>query len=174
MVASNSIKEDESQSTTTISKGSAGTKKNKTWLDMINQPVHTAEDVDIGDIDALSRDFVVVKRGYLKEHYYYIPMTKVEGWDDINKVLWLKVAEDEVKKNYEREIMPDPDRYYTKERRGYSSTFPELTEIPPKHQSPLREAATNYANDDKRYGCALCKEKFEDEDKPNKHVAAVH
>jgi hypothetical protein len=47
---------------------------------MIDQSVHTTHDVDIGDIDALSREFIVVKRGYLNEHYYYIPITKVEGW----------------------------------------------------------------------------------------------
>ena len=48
----------------------------KKWEDMINQSVHTADDIDINDIDALSRDFIVVKRGYLNEHYYYIPITK--------------------------------------------------------------------------------------------------
>jgi hypothetical protein len=37
---------------------------------MIDQSVHTTDDVDIGDIDALSRDFIVAKRGYLNEHYY--------------------------------------------------------------------------------------------------------
>lgn len=60
---------------------------------MINQSVHTADDVDVGDIDALSRDFIVVKRRYLNEHYNYIPITKVEGWD--GEVLWLKIKEDE-------------------------------------------------------------------------------
>ena len=53
----------------------------KKWEDMMDQSVHTNDDVDIGDIYALSRDFIVVKRGYLNEHYYYIPISKVEGWD---------------------------------------------------------------------------------------------
>jgi hypothetical protein len=64
---------------------------NKKWEDMVDQPVHTTDDVDIGDIDAISHDFVVVKRGYINEHYYYIPITKVEGWD--GEVLWLKIKE---------------------------------------------------------------------------------
>jgi hypothetical protein len=51
--------------------------------------VHTSDDVDIGDIDAVSRDFIVVKRGFLKVHYYYIPLSKVDGWDGF--VLWLKI-----------------------------------------------------------------------------------
>ncbi len=48
------------------------------YLARYDQSVHTADDVDIGDIYALSHDFAVVKRGYLKEHYYYIPLAKLE------------------------------------------------------------------------------------------------
>jgi hypothetical protein len=55
--------------------------KKITWIDLINESVHTSDDVDIGDIDAVSRDFIVVKRGFLNVHYYYIPMGKAEGWD---------------------------------------------------------------------------------------------
>jgi hypothetical protein len=36
--------------------------KIKDWVDLINESVHTADDADIGDIDAVSRDFVVVKK----------------------------------------------------------------------------------------------------------------
>jgi hypothetical protein len=43
------------------------------WIDLIDESVHTSDDIDIGDIDAVNRNFVVVKRGFLKLHYYYIP-----------------------------------------------------------------------------------------------------
>jgi hypothetical protein len=76
--------------------------KKKTWIGLIDESVHTSDDVDIGDIDAVSRDFVVVKRGFVNVHYYYIPVSKVEGWD--GHVLWLKITEQEVIRNYEREI----------------------------------------------------------------------
>src|SRR5947208_15645726 len=84
----------------------------KSWIELINESVHTSDDIDVGDIDAVSRDFVVVKRGFVNVHYYHIPMSKVEGWD--GHVLWLKVAESEVKGNYERDKIPDPFRYYIK------------------------------------------------------------
>src|SRR5919202_3346587 len=110
------------------------------WMNLINESVHTTDDVDIGDIDALSRDFIVVKRGYLNEHYYYIPITKVEGWD--GEVLWLKIKEDEVKSKYERQIVPDSSRYYIKgEYSEYSTTFPELEKIPPKYEKSSRKTA---------------------------------
>ena len=37
-------------------------RKKKGWIDLINESVHTSNDVDIGDIDAVSRDCIVVKR----------------------------------------------------------------------------------------------------------------
>jgi hypothetical protein len=114
-------------------------KNEKKWEDMINQSVHTADDVDIGDIDALSRDLIAIKRGYLNEHYYYVPMTKVDGWD--GNVLWLNMTEDNVKTNYERKIVPDPSRYYVKEYPIYSTQFPELRLIPPRYKRPDRSAA---------------------------------
>jgi len=43
----------------------------------------------------VSRNFVVVMRGIINIHYYYIPINKVEAWD--GNVLWLKITENEVK-----------------------------------------------------------------------------
>src|SRR5690349_17422947 len=80
------------------------------WIDLMNQSVHTSDDIDIGDIDAINRSFVAIKRGFVNIHYYYVPYTKVEGWD--GHVVWLKITEDEVNQNYERNIVPDPARYY--------------------------------------------------------------
>ena len=42
------------------------------WIDLINESVHTSDDIDVGDIEAVSRDFIVVKRGIINIHYYYI------------------------------------------------------------------------------------------------------
>jgi hypothetical protein len=53
----------------------------KTWIGLIDESVHASDDIDIGDIDAVNVDFIVVKRGFVNVHYYYIPISKVEGWD---------------------------------------------------------------------------------------------
>ena len=99
------------------------------WLDLINESVHTSDDIDIGDIEAVSRDFIVVKRGFVNVHYYYIPITKVEGWD--SHVLWLRITENEVKANYERDKIPDPSRYYVKDYPTYTAEYyPELNHDP--------------------------------------------
>jgi hypothetical protein len=43
-----------------------------TWIDLIDESVHTYDDVDIGDIDAVSRDFIVIKRGFVNVHMLLI------------------------------------------------------------------------------------------------------
>jgi hypothetical protein len=73
------------------------TTKKRDWIGLINESVHTSDDIDMGDIDAVSRDFVVVKRGFVDIDFYYIPINKVEGWD--GNVLWLKITEGDVIKN---------------------------------------------------------------------------
>jgi hypothetical protein len=49
------------------------------WIDLIKEAVHTSDDINIGDIEAINKNFVVVKRGFVNIHYYDIPQSKVEG-----------------------------------------------------------------------------------------------
>jgi hypothetical protein len=50
----------------------------KTWHSIINESVHTLDDADIGDIDSLNKNSVVVKREFVNVHYYYIPVNRIE------------------------------------------------------------------------------------------------
>ena len=142
----------------------------RSWIDLINESVHTADDIDIGDIDAVSRDFIVVKRGFVDIHYYYIPINKVEGWD--GKVLWLKVNESQVKGNYERDKVPDPLQYYVKDYPYYTTTYyPELPMISSKYTRPDYRTTIPPASDVPRvYRCYLCNAVFSNEDELSKHV----
>jgi hypothetical protein len=68
------------------------------------------------------------------------PISKVKGWD--GNVLWLKVTEDEIKTNYERNIIPDPARYHLKGYRFYSAdTYPEVITIQPLYTRPVRTSS---------------------------------
>jgi hypothetical protein len=144
------------------------------WIDLINESVHTYDDVDIGDIDAVSRDFVVVKRGFVNIHYYYIPISKVEGWD--GHVLWLKIREDEAKRNYERETIPDPSRYFVRDYPGYfTADYPELTVIMPRYARPVYTAKDTATPGEMRiYRYDLCSTTYRTEDQLSSHVAATH
>ena len=149
------------------------------WIGLINESVHTSDDNDIGDIDAINRDFIVVKRGYIRIHYYYIPINKVEGWDGF--VLWLKITEDEVKRNYERDIIPDPYRYYVKDFPYYTTAYyPELKVIPPRYQradyARISGTSQSSAEASRIYRCDLCgnTSSFTTEDELSSHVSAQH
>lgn len=145
------------------------------WIDLINESVHSSNDVDIGDIDAVSRDFVVIKRGFINVHYYYIPISKVEGWD--GDVLWLKITEDEVKRNYERDVVPDPSRYYVKEYPYYSTSYyPALTRIPQRYQRPTYsvQQQLRLESEQKIFKCDICGGLFKTEDDFSGHVKSQH
>jgi hypothetical protein len=88
-------------------------------MDLTQESVHTTDNKDIGDIEAMNKHSIVVKRGFRDLHYYYIPISKVRGWD--GHIVWLSISESEVMNNYERNEQPDRLKYYTKER-GYSDT----------------------------------------------------
>jgi hypothetical protein len=145
----------------------------KSWIELINESVHTSDDIDIGDIDAVSRDFIVVKRGFVNVHHYYIPINKVEGWD--GNVLWLKITESEVKANYQRDKIPDPFQYYVKDYAYYSSLhYPELTTIPPRYTRPIYTDPSRGVSKSAIYICGLCDMSFNTDDELSKHVTSEH
>jgi hypothetical protein len=162
--------------TSSSSSSSPEITKKRDWIKLINESVHTSDDIDIGDIDAISRDFVVVKRGFVNIHYYYIPISKVEGWD--GNVLWLKITEEEVVRKYERDIIPDPTRYFVKDYPSYSTTYyPEITLIPTKYARPIYITTTTPPREDipKVFKCELCGESnFKTEDELSVHVKEKH
>ena len=109
----------------------------KTAMDLIQESVHTSDDADIGDIEAISKEMIVVKRGIKDIHYYYIPVNKVEGWN--KNIVWLTVTEKEVKNKYENNKEPFPSKYFIRGQeyddlygRYTEDYFPEVLIIPSK------------------------------------------
>lgn len=139
------------------------------WVDLVNESVHTSDDQDIGDIEAVSRDFVVVKRGFVNVHHYYIPVSRVDGWD--GDVLWLKLTEEEVKRNYERNVPPDPYRYYVKDFPYYAADYPPLLIIPQRYERP---AYSSMAETKNIYKCDICDKTFTTADDFSNHVKVAH
>ena len=86
-------------------KSSAQETTKQTWTELINGSVYTSDDVNIGDIEASSRVFLLQLKEGCKVHYYYIPISKVEEWD--GNIVWLKIKEEEVMRKYEKDIPPD-------------------------------------------------------------------
>ena len=158
---------------TSSNKTSISSEEKKEWISLIDESVHTFDDIDIGDIDAVSRNFIVVKRGFLNVHYYYIPIKTVEGWDD--NVLWLKITEEEVKAKYERDTIPDPNQYFVKDYpyyTGFTSYNYPLPIIVSRYSDPYQDRTKSLSekNIPRKYKCALCEETFDSENELDKHI----
>lgn len=155
------------------------------WKDLLNESVHTRDDIDIGDIEAINKNFLIVKRGFVNIHRYYIPLHQVEGWGD--NVLWLKVTEQDVKSNYQRNIKPDPTRYQIKDINYQDnniinpSDYPPLSNIPNKSKKELQKSIQkssiynnknieNVQEKDIKYKCDLCEKLFESQTKLSEHI----
>jgi hypothetical protein len=139
------------------------------WKDLIDESVHTSDDIDIGDIEAVSKSFVVVKRGFINIHYYYIPMSRIEGWD--GHVLWLNVSEELVKNKYERDKPPDPNYFYVKDFPYYGVLFSPLPLIPSRFIAPSYNSITKLEESAPRtFLCNLCDQVFTSEDELSKHT----
>lgn len=148
------------------------------WMDITNESVHTMDDKDIGDIEAISKDLIVVKQGLVNVHRYFIPISKVEGWD--GHVVWLKITEEEVKKNYKRDYTPDPNDFYiqgypyTKTDKYTSAYFPKMPIIPEKSQAATYTISPTSTYKTSSYKCVLCDAKFRSENDLSSHISTKH
>ena len=161
---------------TVSDKSTRSSEDRRDWISLINESVHTYDDIDIGDIYAVSRNFIVVKRGFVNVHYYYIPIKKVEGWDD--NVLWLRITEEEVKEKYERDTIPDPNQYYVKYYpyytgfTGYNYPLPVIVRrYPEPYEYVTRSPPEKMVS--RVYRCGLCEENFNSENELDKHIDSV-
>jgi hypothetical protein len=158
-----------SSSSTTTTRGSA-----LKWSDLLNESVHTDDDHDIGDIEAVNREFVVIKRGFVNVHRYFIPAEKIAGWD--GNVLWLKITEEEVKRKYQNDhATPEPSRYLTKDYANYYSygVYPPIGWIPIRYAVPTYSVPTT-TQQPIEYKCDLCGTTFRDDNELSQHVKTNH
>jgi hypothetical protein len=145
--------------------------ENVKWTELVNKSVHTADDIDIGDIEAVSRNFIVIKRGFIHVHHYYIPVGKAEGWD--GNVLWIKPTEEQVKEKYERNVDPNPASYYLKDQSMYNAaSYPKVPTLALRYRAPVYPSPS--IEEPRAHRCALCDMAFENEDELASHVIGKH
>jgi hypothetical protein len=74
------------------------------WEDVIHKHVRTADNEDIGDVDKVGNEFIVVRQGVANIHMYYIPKQYITKYDGSS--LWIDVASGLVSPKFEREDEP--------------------------------------------------------------------
>jgi hypothetical protein len=150
------------------------------WTDLIDESEYSSDDQDMGDIEAVSRNFIVVKKGLVNIHRYYIPLHRVEGWD--GKAVWLKTAEEAVKRDYERDVAPDPYNYHyssapTVDPSNVVSRFQiNIPKIPPRalDERPFVVSQESSGREESVFLCNLCNASFKTDDELSRHVESNH
>lgn len=74
------------------------------WDQIIHKHVRTSDDIDIGDVDRVGNEFIVVREGVVNVHMYYIPKQYIINYDGSS--LWIDVPSGLVGPKFERDDEP--------------------------------------------------------------------
>jgi len=83
---------------------SFGESLNILWEEVINKRVRTTDNRDIGDIETVGNEFIVVREGDVKIRHYYIPKSYITHYDGSS--LWIDAPSGLVSGKFERETEP--------------------------------------------------------------------
>lgn len=74
------------------------------WEEVIHKHVRTSDNNDMGDVDRVGNEFIVVREGVVDVHMYYIPKQYINHYDGSS--IWLGVPSGLVSGKFEREKEP--------------------------------------------------------------------
>ena len=77
------------------------------WEQVIHKHVRTSDNIDIGDVDKVGNEFIVVRDGVANIHLYYIPKAYVSNYDGSS--LWIDVPSGLVAPKFERQDEPSQE-----------------------------------------------------------------
>jgi hypothetical protein len=74
------------------------------WEEVIHKHVRTSDNNDMGDVDRVGNEFIVVREGVVDVHMYYIPKQYINHYDGSS--IWVNVPSGLVSGKFEREKEP--------------------------------------------------------------------
>jgi hypothetical protein len=77
------------------------------WANVIHKHVRASDNVDIGDVERVGNEYLVLRQGVAKVHVYYVPKACVSNYD--GSYLYLNVPSDFARKRFERDNDPTPE-----------------------------------------------------------------
>ena len=77
------------------------------WEQVIHKHVRTSDNIDIGDVDKVGNEFIVVRDGVANIHLYYIPKAYISNYDGSS--LWIDVPSGLVAPKFERQDEPSQE-----------------------------------------------------------------
>lgn len=73
------------------------------WDDVIKKEARGIDDLDLGEVQDVSEDKVVVQKGIIEKNVYQLPKSQIKSYD--GEVLRFNISESEIK-SYEVESSP--------------------------------------------------------------------
>jgi hypothetical protein len=89
---------------TEISVDYSGGTHNIPWDQLIHKHARTTDKVEIGYVERIANEFVVVREGVSNVHIYYIPKTYIRDYD--GGQLWIDAPSGLIRSKFERETEP--------------------------------------------------------------------
>jgi hypothetical protein len=77
------------------------------WEEVIHKRVKTTDNVDIGDIELVGNEFIVVRQGEVKIRHYYIPKSYINNYDGSS--VYVATPSGLVSAKFERETEPSSE-----------------------------------------------------------------
>ena len=77
------------------------------WEEIIHKHVRTTDNIDIGDVDRVGNQFIIVREGVANVHMYYIPKKYIIKYDGSS--LWLSLSSLLVSSKFEKKNEPSED-----------------------------------------------------------------
>jgi hypothetical protein len=68
---------------------------NINWDDVIKKEARGLNDANLGEVQEVSPEYVITKKGVVDKDRFYLPRGKVDRFDGHN--LWFNITEDEAK-----------------------------------------------------------------------------
>ncbi len=81
------------------------------WEEIIHKHVRTSDNIDIGDVDKVGNEFIVVREGFANVHLYYIPKKYIIKYDGSS--LWLNLSSTLASSKFERKNEPSEEEMET-------------------------------------------------------------
>ncbi|MEW6605532.1 MAG: hypothetical protein AB1351_12715, partial [Thermoproteota archaeon] len=82
----------------------SGTTYNIPWDQLIHKHVRTTDNVEVGYVERIGNEFVVVREGVSDVHIYYVPKAYIRDYD--GSQLWINAPSGLVRSKFERESEP--------------------------------------------------------------------
>ena len=117
---------------TEISVDYSGTTYDIPWDQLIHKHARTTDKVEIGYVERIGNEFIVVREGVSNVHIYYIPKTYIRDYD--GSELWIDAPSGLVRSKFERETEPTVE-----ELRAMAIEAPRYRRGEPQPQTQLKE-----------------------------------